>query len=268
MGKIDITLREVIQEIPNKFIELLTGKNARKLLDTSLPEVKERRADLLVELEDDSILHLELQTSNDKNMPYRMLEYYMLISSKYPSREINQMVLYIGESQLKMDSKISKANLNYKYILKDIREISCKELMKSSNVMDRIIAVLCEIEDEEKYFIELVNRLDEMEAKERRDYLKKLMNLLICRPRLKEVFSNLKEEKRMPITITEEMLKNDPFYQEGLEKGLERGLERGLNKAKREDIFNLHKKLKLEAKEISEILQVPVELVEKVIKQG
>ena len=66
MGKIDITLRDIIQEIPPKFVQLLSGKKAKKLLDTSLPEVKERRADFLVELEDGSIFHLELQTQKTK----------------------------------------------------------------------------------------------------------------------------------------------------------------------------------------------------------
>ena len=44
MGSLDITLRDAIQEIPPKFIQILTGKSATKLLDTSLPEVKDRRA--------------------------------------------------------------------------------------------------------------------------------------------------------------------------------------------------------------------------------
>ena len=47
MGNLDITLRGAIQEIPPKFIQILTGKSATKLLDTSLPEVKDRREDIL-----------------------------------------------------------------------------------------------------------------------------------------------------------------------------------------------------------------------------
>ena len=77
--KIDITLRDVISNLPHKFIELLTNKKGIKLLDTSLPQVKDKRADLIVLMEDDSIFHLELQSFNDKNMAFRMLEYYLLI---------------------------------------------------------------------------------------------------------------------------------------------------------------------------------------------
>ena len=66
MIKVDITLREIISKLPYKFIEILTGKQGVKLLDTSLPNVKDKRADLLVELEDKNIFHLELQTFNDK----------------------------------------------------------------------------------------------------------------------------------------------------------------------------------------------------------
>jgi len=45
MAKLDITLRDAIQEIPPKLIQILTRKSATKLLDTSLPEVKDRRVD-------------------------------------------------------------------------------------------------------------------------------------------------------------------------------------------------------------------------------
>jgi hypothetical protein len=80
MGKLDITLRDIIQNIPHKFIEILTDKRAVKILDNTFPSVKERKADLILEMEDKSIFHLELQTNNDKDMPYRMAEYLLLIS--------------------------------------------------------------------------------------------------------------------------------------------------------------------------------------------
>ena len=55
---------------------MITGKNYKRVLNSVFPNTKERRVDLLLELEDNSILHIEFQTSNDKDMLYRMLEYY------------------------------------------------------------------------------------------------------------------------------------------------------------------------------------------------
>ena len=62
----------------------------------------------------------------------------------------------------------------------------------------------------------------------------------------------------MPITITEEMMKQDPFFQEGL--------ERGKLEAKKEDIINLHKELQLPPEKIAKVLKVPLEFVKEVLK--
>ncbi len=274
MGKIDITLRDIIQEIPPKFVQLLSGKKAKKLLDTSLPEVKERRADFLVELEDGSIFHLELQTQNDKNMPFRMLEYFILISSKYPDKSIKQMVLYVGEKPLNMKNKIETENLSYSYRLMDIREISCEELFKSKSLTDKILAVLCDVKEPEKYFRELLIELYKLPERERRDYLKKLLNLLTIRSKLVEEFKL--EVKKMPITFDRETIENHPFFKDGLKEGLQKGLEKGkleglkegLERAKREDVIKLHKKLNMSVKEIAEVLELPLDFVEEVLKKA
>jgi predicted transposase YdaD len=62
----------------------------------------------------------------------------------------------------------------------------------------------------------------------------------------------------MPITITEEMMKQDPFFQEGL--------ERGKLEAKKEDIINLYRELQLPPEKIAKVLKVPLELVKEVLK--
>jgi len=68
----------------------------------------------------------------------------------------------------------------------------------------------------------------------------------------------------VPLTITEEMMKQDPFFQRGLEKGFEKGkLE-----AKREDILKLHKKLNLTSKQIAEILDLPENFVKEILKEN
>ena len=258
MAKLDITLRDVIQEIPPKFIQILTGKSATKLLDTSLPEVKDRRVDFLVELEDGKIFHLELQTTNDKNMPFRMLEYYTLISQKYPSKDILQMVLYLGEKPLKMENKIEKENLKFSYILKDIKEIKCEELLESEDLTDKILAVLCDVKNPSKYFREILTELSKLPERKRRDYLKKLLNLLSYRPKLMEELR--KEENKMPLTIDKETMEKHPLYKDGVEKGK---LE-----AKKEDILNLHKKIGWDSNKIAEVLELPVEFVKEILKKN
>ncbi len=59
----------------------------------------------------------------------------------------------------------------------------------------------------------------------------------------------------MPLIITEEMAKQDPFY------------DLGFKKAKKEDIAKLYQKLKLNPEQIADILDLPLEFVEKVIEE-
>ena len=159
MAKFDKTLRDIIKNIPQKFVSILTGKKGIKILDNTFPSVKERVADLILELEDGTIFHLELQTQNDNNMIFRMLEYYFLLKQKYYDRPVKQIVLYVGDGKPIMQNVLEADSLKFQYELRDIKEIECNELLKSDNLEDKILAVLCNVKDFEKYISSLVKEL-------------------------------------------------------------------------------------------------------------
>ncbi len=60
MAKFDKTSRDIIQNIPQKFISILTEKKGTKILDNTFPSTKERIADLVLQLEDNSVFHLSM----------------------------------------------------------------------------------------------------------------------------------------------------------------------------------------------------------------
>jgi hypothetical protein len=64
----------------------------------------------------------------------------------------------------------------------------------------------------------------------------------------------------VPFTITEEMIKQDPFFQ--------RGLKKGKLEAKREDVLKLHEKLNLTPKQIAEVLDLPENFVTEILKEN
>ena len=132
--------------------------------------------------------------------------------------------------------------------------------MESSQLEDKIPAVLCNVEEPERYFNELMEELLKLPEKERADYIRKLLTALYYRPKLKMVLKSLLEEKKMPLTITEEMIKQDPFFQEGL--------ERGKLEAKKEDILNLYRELQLQPERIAKVLKVPEKFVKEVLKKA
>jgi predicted transposase YdaD len=278
MGKLDITLRDIISNIPHKFVEILTGKRAVKILDNTFPSVKERKADLILEMEDGSIFHLELQTNNDKDMHYRMLNYYGLIKARYKKPTI-QMVLYVGDGKPNMKTEIIDPLSHYRYLLKDIKEIECKELLDSDSIEDKILAVLWRVENFERYMNGLIDELLKMSEKERADNIRKLLIALDYRPKLKVKLRSLMEGRKMPLTITEEMIKQDPFFELGLERGLKEGEKRGLEKGKeigKEIGIEIGQKLLIERlikkgkslEEISELLDIPIEKIRKLLEKN
>jgi predicted transposase YdaD len=87
----------------------------------------------------------------------------------------------------------------------------------------------------------------------------------------------------MPLTITEEMIKQDPFFEMGLKRGLEKGKEiglkegkeiglkegekRGIEKGQRLLIERLIKKGK-SLEEISELLDIPIEEIKNLLNKN
>ncbi|WP_029520808.1 hypothetical protein [Persephonella sp. IF05-L8] len=255
MAKLDKTLRDIIQNIPQKFISILTGKKGSKILDNTFPSIKERLADLVLELENGSVFHLELQTQNDKNMPFRMLEYYLLLKQRYPDKTIKQMVLYVGDGKTNMQNYLETDKLKFSYEIRDIKDIECKELLESDSLEDKILAVLCKVEDFETYIFSLIDELLKLSEKQRADYIRKLLIALNYRPKLKVKLKTLMEERKMPLTITEEMAKEDPFYDLGYKQGLKKAIK------------NLYQKSNMDIEQIADVLDLPLDFVEKVIKE-
>ena len=104
----------------------------------------------------------------------------------------------------------------YNYEVRDIREFDCSILIKSEDITDNIIALLCDIKDIDKFFKILSEKLRKFSPKKREDYLKKVFYLLRLRPKLNQEYEKRQEDIKMPFVIE---LEDDPVYTKGLEKG-------------------------------------------------
>ncbi len=231
MSSKDITLKDIFEEVPHRLSKILSPAPIKELLPTALPST-ELRVDFLARLEDESILHMEFQSFNDANMPWRMLRYYTAIAEKYKTYNIKQLLVYVGNRKLRMKSKLRIRNLTFSYEILDIRQIDCKVLLESPDPMDRLLACLCSVEDEAYLIEKLIKTMEGMNEEERKDYLLKALTLTELRPNLR---IRLTEEVRhMPIVVRPEdirlpkrKLKKDILYRLGLEEGKQIGLEEG-----------------------------------------
>jgi predicted transposase/invertase (TIGR01784 family) len=262
----DRTLRELFQTVPKALIKLLVNKEIKEVLETSFPKVEERRVDLLTRLEDDTLFHLEIQSINDSLMPKRMLKYASLIYENYDEFP-KQMVLYVGDRNIKIKSKIKEKNLRYNYEVKDIRQFHCSKLIESDDITDNIIAILCNIKDIDKLFTKLQEKLLTLDNKKREDYLRKLFYLLRLRPDIHDIYKKKQEEElAMPFIIEKE---RDPLYKDGLQKGLEKVKEvekKGILKGQKEREITIAKALLKQGVDI-EVIVNSTELSVKEVKK-
>ena len=262
----DRTLRELFHTVPKTLIKLVIGKEIKEILDISFPKVEERRVDLLARLEDGTLFHLEIQSTNDNSMPIRMLNYATLIYQSYHELP-KQLVLYVGDRDIDIENNLDFENLRYTYEVKDIKEFDCSMLIESDDISDNIIAVLCDIKDIDKLFKKLREKVLGLENKKREDYLRKFFYLLRLRP---DIQTKLKEknieELPMPFVIEKE---RDPLYLDGVEAGLEAGIEKGIEKGRFEGQLEEKKAIAaslleiLDDKTISERVGLSLQEVEK-----
>ena len=110
----DTTLKTLFQAPPPQLLQLLVGGQAHTMLTVEYPTVQMRRPDLVVRLTDGRLYHLELQSTNDPVMPWRMLEYFGLLCQHYGQPPLQQ-VLYVGEAPLTMPARLEYPTLSFQY---------------------------------------------------------------------------------------------------------------------------------------------------------
>jgi len=176
MQKYDVTLKLLLQG-PAKLTMLeLAGGVVEKWLNVELPKVQNPRADLLGETADGSLIHVELQSGNVPTMPLRMAEYclgVLRLFGKFP----RQVVLYVGEAPLGMESELSGPDVWFRYRMIDIRELDGDRLLESGETGDNVIAILARLRDHKAAVRKIVGRIADLPGAEREAAVSQLLIL-------------------------------------------------------------------------------------------
>ncbi len=141
-SKYDLVVKDLFQRDHPSLLDQLTGGVAIvEVLNVELARVEERRADLVFLLADDTLLHVEIQGANDKEIAYREGIYCLLIGQKY-RRRVRQVVLYIGQPKMHMEDHLDLGETQVRIRMMDIRELDAKQLMVSGRPGDLALAML------------------------------------------------------------------------------------------------------------------------------
>lgn len=219
----DKIMRENLQQL---FLPLIAEQLKIKLKSVHpLPDkqpttiLRETDAFLLVETysKEDAkfILHLEFESKDDTEMIYRISEYHGIELRKY-RLPIKHVVVYLGETQPKMRTKLEQFEIFDGFILVNARSFSPNKWLKENEPSKIIMAILGDYQKKNAKII-----LDAIFAKLRRvckteAELKKYVSQLIIISRMRKLEElTLKISKEMPITID---IEKDHLYNLGLKK--------------------------------------------------
>ena len=136
-------------------------------VSTTVPRTIERRADVLKIVIDrrtgeKKLIHAELQSANDPNMPWRMLVYFGLFYELH-QLPIEQYVIYLGMGKPTMKTHISLPNLSFSYNIIAINTIDYEEFINSDEPEEIILAILADFKNTDKKIIiqKILNNLNE-----------------------------------------------------------------------------------------------------------
>jgi hypothetical protein len=216
MHEYDVALKNILTRPGSSVLAQLTGASSLKWLNVEAPKVSNRRVDLLGELPDGSLVHIELQSRNEKDFPLRMAEYLFGIGLRY-GRLPRQVVLYVGEAPLRMKDRVEGPDVSVRFHLVDIRDLDGEELLESSHVGDNVLAVLTRLSEQPKVVRRILERIAAGSPGERDQAFAELLILAKLRRLSGEV---KRETEKMP--IMEDIMDHDvigPAIRKGLRQG-------------------------------------------------
>jgi predicted transposase YdaD len=247
----DITSKQLLKrmaaDLANLLLELDIDPESVELLETQHQRVEERRADLVVRATrrgeaDSSILHIEIQNSNDTDMPLRMLRYYTDIRFQYRGGALLQYLIYIGKQPLKMLETLPDPALSsYRYHILDMHTVDCSLLLARDTPDALVMAILCDfrerpVQDVVNYIAGRLKVLLYEDERRFGEYFSMLERLAENR----NLQQHIKEAQDM---LTQVDVTKFASYQwgreDGLREGIEKGREEGREKGQKEGILLL-----------------------------
>lgn len=132
----DRLLKDIFMQDRPRFCERVVRlSGVQEFLNVELPTTLERRADLVVRMRSGIIRHIEFQSYNDGELPYRQGVDCLLISQRY-KQKVWQTVVFSGSRKLTMPDKLNAGSTKVKYSLIDIRDFRAGDLMKGGGPGD------------------------------------------------------------------------------------------------------------------------------------
>jgi hypothetical protein len=191
----DVALKRILTRPGSLLLSALTGLPSLRWLNVEAPLVRNLRVDLLGESPDGGLVHIELQSRNEKDFPLRMGEYSFGVALRH-GRLPRQVALYVGAEPLRMPCEVTGPGGVFTFHLVDIRDLDGEQLLASENIGDNVITLLTRLGSEPHAVKRILVRIEKGPPDEREEALAELLIVAGLRKMDDEV---RREAKLMPI---------------------------------------------------------------------
>ncbi|KJH72653.1 Rpn family recombination-promoting nuclease/putative transposase [Aliterella atlantica] len=222
---IDNISKFLIEQYSTDFAAWLLGESIT--LTTINPtelNVEPIRADSVMLLQSRGIiLHTEFQTIGDETMPFRMADYYLRLTRKFPERDIQQVVIYLKRtsSDLVRQDRYVTAVMTHQFRVIRLWEQPVEVFLSTPGLLP--LAVLSRASDKESVLAQVVRELEKITDPREQTNLTAATSILAG---LELEAQTIRQLMRSPV------MRESTMYQfilrEGRVEGLEQGLEQGL----------------------------------------
>ena len=231
MHEYDTVLKTLLQGSANSILEQITGVKITRWLNVELPVVNAPRVDLLGVSPDDELVAIELQSTNDSQMPLRMAEYSLRVYRLF-QRFPRQILLYVGDEPMRMPAELAGPDHVCRYTIFDIRDLEAETLLSSPLTADVVIAILTRLRDRKTVVRRILSRIAQLTGEERATAFARLLILSGLRGLEAAV---TEEATHMP--VLNDILDHKvigPAIKQGLQQGRQEGLQEGLQQGRQE----------------------------------
>jgi hypothetical protein len=221
MQDYDVVLKILLQ----KSLQRLIGYRITRWLPTELPKVQNLRLDLLGDTAEGQLIQIEVQSTNDVGIPFRMLE-YLVLAIRIHERVPKQILLYVGNKPLQMAPQFEWADGVARFTILDLHDIDGELLIASPEPSDNVLGILGRLQNGRAALRRILEKLSGLPRAEAEFYGQALLVLAGLRGLTKIA----QEEKQQMLSMHDLIMENEllrPAYQQGLAEGRQEGLQEG-----------------------------------------
>ncbi|MDM8175971.1 hypothetical protein QT327_16720 [Olivibacter sp. 47] len=147
---LEITLPVIIKEILG--LDIVKSEE----LPDDVQHTKERKPDALKKVTDVAgntfILHVEFQVKEERDMVFRMLEYYAMLARRY-RLPIRQYVVFLGDAGPRMATEIDTVHMKFSYELVTVLKANYRLFLKSDNPEVKMLGILGNFGSGDSYLV-------------------------------------------------------------------------------------------------------------------